>query len=388
MAELIRAVKAIKILNSRGEETIKVSISSDNYLASFSAPAGKSTGKYEMSSLAADVAISNIKNKIFPLIKEREVDFKAIDKLLIENDDTLKRRELGANAILGISVALARLQAKIQGKTLSEFLSGFFEIKENKKLTLLMNIIEGGVHSFGGPAFQEYLILIKEENIKDSVFLGAKIYREIGKTIKSNTGDEGGYAIDTKDVKEPLKKIWEIIEKEGAVHKIKLGIDVAATQIFDGKNYNIDDKQFSSADLKEFYLELLATHHISYLEDPFYEDDFNSFADLNKRTNNCLVVGDDLTVTNSERLKKAIETKSISGIIIKPNQIGTLSETIKTINTAKENDIEIIISHRSGETNDSFIVDLALAANSWGLKAGAPAGGERVAKYNKLIESQ
>ncbi len=390
MAEKIRNIKGIKILNSRGEETIKVKVYSDNYSASFSVPSGKSTGKYEMSSVGADMALLNIENKLLPFLKDREVNFEEIDKLLIAEDDTLKRRVFGANTILAISVALAKIQAKTEQKKLSDFLAQFFKFKleEKQKLKLLMNFINGGVHSIGGPPIQEYLVIVEGENPSESVYLGAKLYRRLRELINANIGDEGGFVLQTQDPEEPIKILENIIEKEGVSTKVKLGLDVAATQFFKENKYNLAGQEISSQNLEEIYLKLLATHNIIYIEDPFEEDDFMSFVKLKEKVEGCLIVGDDLTVTNPERVEKAIKSNSISGVIIKPNQIGTLSETINAINIAQENEVEVIISHRSGETNDSFIVDLALACNAWGLKAGAPARGERIAKYNKLIEIQ
>lgn len=386
MPELIRDIRARKILNSGGRETIEIIVRSDNHLGFFSVPAGKSVGRYEASPVSPELAIINIKDKIFPIIKNKKADFKTIDKILIEQDDSLRKRNLGANVILGISIALAKIQAKIEKKPLFTFLSQFFPLKEDKKLTLLMNLIEGGVHSVNGSAIQEYLILIQEENFKEGVFLGSKIYRELGNTIKANVGYEGGYAIQTKDPKEPLKILSEIIKKKGVSSKVSLGLDIAASQIFNGKKYKLNGEELSPEELQEFYLELLANYNIYYLEDPFEENDFDNFAKLKQKVEDCFLVGDDLTTTNIERLQKAIQMQSISGIIIKPNQIGTLSETIDIINAAKENNIEIIISHRGEDTNDSFIADLAVACDAFGLKAGAPARGERVAKYNRLLE--
>lgn len=384
--EKIKKISVTKILNSRSEETIKVKVFSNNYFASFSVPQGKSTGKYEALFLSTDRAKKIIERVIFPKLKNKEVDFQEIDKILIKLDGTNQKRKLGANSILGISIATAKLQAKIEKKPLFEFLSGFFNKKPSFNFFLLMNLINGGAHSIGGASFQEYLVLVKDKTLTKSVFLGSEIYRELGQILKTNIGDEGGYVFGRGNSIEPLNILRSLIKKRNIENKVFLGLDVASSQFFNGKNYKIDKKFYNSKKLEELYLDLISKYNLIYLEDPFKENDFDSFSSLNKKAKNCLIVGDDLTVTNKERLKKAITKEAISGIIIKPNQIGSLSETIETINFAKENGIKIIISHRSGETNDSFIVDLAVASGAWGIKTGAPARGERIAKYNRLIE--
>jgi enolase len=383
--EKIRAVSAIKILNSRSEETIKVEVKSENFKASFSVPQGKSKGKYEAISLSTDNAIKSISKLIVPKILGKEVNFQDIDKTLLESEGTLQKKVFGANAILGVSIALAKIQAKIEKKPLYEFLSQFLR-KKGEKPRLLMNLINGGIHSFGGPEIQEYLIILKTETFNEGVFLGSEIYRRLGETLKTNIGDEGGYVKEFENSEEPLKILKEIIEREKVESNVSIGLDVAASQLFNGENYELDNKNFSKEKIEDFYLNLSEKYKINYLEDPFYEDDFESFKNLKAKIKGCLVVGDDLTVTNVNRLKEAIKEDSISGVIIKPNQIGTLTETIKAINLATENNIDVIISHRSGETNDSFISDLSVACGAWGIKTGAPARGERVAKYNRLLE--
>lgn len=385
MSEKIKNIDAIKVLDSRGEETIKVKVKSENHEASFVVPQGKSKGYYEAIFLPPDVAINNLKELVLPLVRGKEVNFREIDKILIEADNTPQKRSFGANTILGTSLAVAKLQAKIEKKHLFVFLSQFFK-DQKKNFNLLMNLINGGIHSFNGPPFQEYLIIINGDSFKESVFLGAEVYREIGKSLKTNIGDEGGYVPIERDVEFPLRLFTEIIQRRGIGEKVSIGIDVAATQFFQNEGYLLGDKDFTNEELRKFYLEILKKYNITYLEDPFFEDDFEGFALFKKEAGNCLIIGDDLTVTNVVRLKRAIEQNSISGLIIKPNQIGTLSETINTINLARENNLEVVISHRSGDTNDSFISDLAIASGAWGLKTGSPARGERVAKYNRLIE--
>ena len=386
--EKIRKIQASEILDSRGNSTLKVKIYTDNFESSASVPHGKSIGRYEALSLPTWQALKNIKEKITPILIEKEVDFKLIDQELISLDGKKDKSNLGANTTLGISLASARLQAKIERRPLFKFLSSFFPLRKTPRedITLLMNIVNGGMHAFGGPDIQEYLILVKGINLKESVFLGSRIYHEMGKSFKRNIGDEGGFVPEERDVTRPIDIISRVIGEKGVRKEVKIGLDVAASQLFDGEKYHLGDYKFTKDELVDFYLKLSKKYELLYLEDPFSEDDLESFAKLKKESQNFLVVGDDLTVTNLEKTKEVKENDLISGIIIKPNQIGTLSETIDVINFAQEEGLKVIISHRSGETNDSFIADLAVACGAWGLKTGAPARGERVAKYNRLLE--
>ena len=386
----ISNVRGRKILNSRGIPTIEVEVEAEGVKGRASIPEGKSVGKYEAVSLPPEEAIENIKEKIAPAIIGKEANFKEIDGELIKMDGTENKSNLGANTILGISLACARVQAKLEKKSLFDFLSQFFssEPKDRKEidLTLLMNIVNGGMHAFGGPDIQEYHIVIKGENIEESIFLGAEIYREMRKFFKGNIGDEGGLVPRFNDNQFPLEAISRVIAEKQVRRKVRLGLDVAASQLFDGEKYKLGQALLSPQALLEFYLRLSKKFDIVYLEDPFCEDDYNSFTILKEKIEGCLIVGDDLTVTHFEKTKKAIEEEAISGIVVKPNQVGTLSEVIDLINFAQKKGIKVIISHRSGETNDSFIADLAVACGAWGIKTGAPARGEEVAKYNRLLE--
>ncbi|HOK35391.1 MAG TPA: phosphopyruvate hydratase [Candidatus Pacearchaeota archaeon] len=385
--ETIKNIKAIEILNSRSNSTLEVEISTENFKATAAVPEGKSVGRFEALSLPTWQAIKNVEEKIAPLFIGKEVDFQKTDEEMIRFDGTKDKSNLGANAILGVSLAMARLQAQIEGRPLFEFLSQFFPQENNQDFPfLLMNIVNGGIHAFGGPDIQEYLILVKGDSIKESVLLGARIYQEMGKFFKGNIGDEGGFVPQTPNFRLPIDAISQTVSEKLVRNKVKLGLDVAASQLFDGKNYNIGDEHFSSEQLIDLYLSFINKFEMIYLEDPFSEDDPDSFAKFKKNiSENIILTGDDLTVTNLERLKAAKEKDLISGIIVKLNQVGTLSETIKVINFAKENGIKVIISHRSGETDDSFISDLAIASHAWGFKAGAPAR-ERISKYNRLLE--
>ncbi len=389
--EKIKSIKAIEILNSRSNSTVKVEITSTNFKATAAVPEGKSVGRHEALSLPTWKAIKNIEEKIAPLLINKEANFQLADKTMIELDGTRDKSNLGANAILGVSLAMARLQAMSEQKPLFKFLSQFFSKSycpgNDDFPFLLMNIVNGGIHAFGGPDIQEYLIVVKENTLKESIFLGARIYQEMGKFFKGNIGDEGGFVPQTSKIQLPIEAISQTISEKLVRDKVKIGLDVAASQLFDGKKYNMGEDHFLPEQLIDLYLRWINRFEITFFEDPFSEDDPDSFSQFKKQiSKDILIVGDDLTVTNLERLKEAKEKNLISGIIVKPNQVGTLSETIEVINFAQKNNIKVIISHRSGETNDTFIADLALASNAWGLKSGAPARGERVAKYNRLLE--
>jgi len=259
-----------------------------------------------------------------------------------------------------------------------------------------MNLINGGKHAHSKLPFQEYHVVPQTESIEEALDMGTKIFKALREKIDkemapsfSNVGDEGGATVDvgqtieTDDVFIPLTLLSETIDELELKGKVRLAMDVAASSFFENGNYAIG-KNLNSQELYEIYKEMLSKYDIMSIEDPFSEDEFNMFSQILKENNGLYIVGDDLTVTNTKRLEMAIAAKSINAIIIKPNQIGTLTETLNTMKLARDNDIECIVSHRSGETEDDFIADLAYAFRCFGLKSGAPNRGERVAKYNRL----
>jgi len=368
----IISIKPIKILDSRGEETIKVTIETDKAIASACIPQGKSIGKFEAVSVSAIKAIENIKEKIFTEIVGKEINSqKELDNLLLELDGTKDKSNLGANAILGISLAFARAFSRFQNKKLYQYIAELLGKKPGKfdDMWLLLNVINGGVHAPQGPPIQEYLILLKFEN-GEGIYQAAKIHHKLGEKLKMGLGDEGGFIIKEKESEKPLEIISQVLEDINLNGKVRLGLDVAASEI--NQSLNI--------------LSLIEKYNLLYVEDPFPEEEWKKFRDLKEKIKgDSLIVGDDLTTSNSKRIKKAVEENSVHGVIIKPNQIGTLSETLKAIKMAQENNLRVIVSHRSGETCDPFIADLAVGCGAWGLKAGAPHGGERMAKYNRLL---
>jgi len=312
---------------------------------------------------------------------------------MIELDATPNKSRLGANSILGVSVASAKAAAVLSSQETFAYLRELQSIKPFQKTPFLfINLINGGKHSQSKLAFQEYHIVPQTDNIEEALNNASNVQRELKKVLvkefglsSANLGDEGGFVPQADLVSQPLEIMMQVIQNLRLESKIKLSLDVAASSFYNAekKNYLFDQKEFSGQELMNFYESLIEKFPIMSIEDPFYEEDFESFTQLTAKVK-VSIVGDDLTVTNASRLQQAIDQKSINALIIKPNQIGTLTETLATIKLAQENNIKCIISHRSGETNDDFIADLAVAFGCYGLKAGALQRGERVAKYNRL----
>ncbi|HAU07936.1 MAG: Enolase [Candidatus Yanofskybacteria bacterium GW2011_GWF1_44_227] len=399
MSQKIKSISAEKILDSRGNATVSVTVEATGGSGSFSVPSGASTGTFEANEIK-DIArvINNIETKISPKLVGMDVtDQENIDETLVSLDGTTNKSNLGGNATIGVSIACAKAAAKSLGQELFEYLNGLSEIKPSRSVPFLfMNLINGGKHAHSKLPFQEYHVVPQTESIEEALDMGTKIFKALREKIDkemapsfSNVGDEGGATVDvgqtieTDDVFIPLTLLSETIDELELKGKVRLAMDVAASSFFENGNYAIG-KNLNSQELYEIYKEMLSKYDIMSIEDPFSEDEFNMFSQILKENNGLYIVGDDLTVTNTKRLEMAIAAKSINAIIIKPNQIGTLTETLNTMKLARDNDIECIVSHRSGETEDDFIADLAYAFRCFGLKSGAPNRGERVAKYNRL----
>jgi len=255
-----------------------------------------------------------------------------------------------------------------------------------------MNLINGGKHAKNDLAFQEYHIVTDTEDVTEAVDIGIKIQDSLKEIITEELGedslvlgDEGGYAPKITNIRKPLEFLTQAIQENNLAGKVRLALDVASSSFYEDQMYKIDGKDVSKEELLEIYHSLIEEFNLLSIEDPFEEEDFESFAKLKERETNLIVMGDDLTVTNKNLLQKAIDERSINALIIKPNQIGTLTETLETMQLARENEIELIISHRSGETEDDFIADLAYAFNCFGLKSGSPIKSERMIKYQRLI---
>ncbi len=403
MSKNITNITAEEILDSRGNPTLKVMVLVDEFIGEFDVPSGASTGKYEACELrdgengksGVSKAIHQIENIIKPALVGQEVDDQEkIDRMMIDLDNTPNKTNLGGNSMIGVSVACAKAGAKVENIETYEYLRSKYEIKSSKEVPFLyFNLINGGKHTKSDLAFQEYHIVPQTNDLKESVQickdiqkkLDEIIFNEFGKIFPK--GDEGGIALPVIDVISPLSLLKRVVEELGYSEKVMFALDVAASSFYDHERgvYVFMDKDWTTTEMIELYKKINSEYKMISIEDPLDEEDFEGFALLQKELPNVKIVGDDLTVTNKERLKKAIEMKSIKAIIIKPNQIGTLTEAIETIKLARDNDIDCIVSHRSGETMDTFIGDLVYAFKSFGIKAGALGPKERDVKYERLI---
>ncbi len=401
----ITQIKAREILDSRGNPTLEVTAWANAASSSFGVPAGASTGSHEAlekrdgdperwRGLGVLKAVENVNQKIAPvLIGTDPTDQKKIDAVLLQLDGTANKSSLGGNAIIGVSVACAKLAARVNNTEVFEHLRTLADIKPSRPAPYLyMNLINGGKHAKSQIAFQEYHVVPLSEDIEGSLELGVKIQHELERKLigdlgpaSANYGDEGGFVPAGGGVKKPLELLLQVLEENKLLDKVKLALDVAASSFYKNGKYDFDGRSHSADEFFDFYGTLINSFPMLSIEDPFYEEDFGRFAQLSAQRQ-VKVVGDDLTVTNTARLKEAIAQKSIDAVIIKPNQIGTLTETLETMRLARENGLDCIVSHRSGETTDDFIADLAYAFGVFGLKAGAPHGGERVVKYNRMLQ--
>ena len=408
----IKSISALEILDSRSNPTIEATVVlEDGSSGSAAVPSGASTGSYEAvelrdgdmkryNGLGVLKAIANIENKIAPaLIGQEASNQNEIDKIMIDLDATENKANLGANAILAVSMATARAQAVAEKKPLYQYLAKFNpDFDGNYYLPLpMMNIMNGGKHANWATDIQEYMILpISAPNITEAIRMCSEVYFQLKKILKAQgyeiaVGDEGGFAPAVKSNSEPFEIMSQAITNCGYTlgKDIVFGIDAAATEFFKDNNYQLkkEAKSLTSQELADFYLEIMSKYPISTVEDIFSEDDWQGFENFMIKTDNKVqVVGDDLYVTNIKRLEKGISQKSSNSILIKLNQIGTLSETIETIILARKNNLTSVISHRSGETEDAFIADLSVAMGTGQIKTGAPARSERTAKYNRLLK--
>ncbi len=401
---VITDVSAGEILDSRGNPTIKVKVAAGTSSGEFAVPSGASTGSHEalekrdgeksrFRGLGVKKAVSSVEKEIKKALVGKDVrEQKEIDSILLNLDGTDNKGRIGANAILGTSIACAKAAASASGMETYEYLAKMLKTSPRTPY-LYLNLVNAGKHASSRLAFQEYMIVPLTADAGESLVIADKIRSELRNRVvrkyspfSANFGDEGGFVIEADKVSEPLEILSDIIKKLKLAGKVGLAIDVAASSFFENGKYSVDGKKISADGLMKIYRKMIEKFPIVSIEDPFHEEDFENFGKLLALEPGIKIIGDDLTVTNPDRLLTAIRRKSISGIIIKPNQIGTLSETIEVMRLADENRVACIVSHRSGETSDDFIADFAYAFGSFGLKAGAPNRGERVAKYNRLME--
>ncbi|MGB2762188.1 MAG: phosphopyruvate hydratase [Minisyncoccales bacterium] len=405
----IKSIKAREILDSRGVPTIEVELITD--IGSFfaSVPSGTSTGKDEAKELRDGgkryngkgvlKAVENVEKVIRPELKGKDVvRQKEIDEMMIELDKTKDKSRLGANAILGVSLAVCRAGAAAKEIPLYQYIAQLTEMRYPLILPRpCFLMIEGGAHAGNDLDFQEFMIQPHEHSFSENLEIGTKIYhclkeileKEQGKS-STNVGMEGGFTPLLKFLEQALELIVKAIEKAGYKDKIGIILDCAVSQFYKDGKYKMQMGVFTGQGLLRYHSDLISKYPIIGLEDPFSEDDWQSFKQITKHYENSsrsvYIIGDDLLVTSLEKVKKAVKEKSCNGMIIKPNQIGTVSETLEVVRYAKENNFKIFVKHRSGETKDDFIADLAVGIGADGIMAGAPARGERLAKYNRLLK--
>jgi len=406
----ISAIKALQILDSRGNPTVAATVILENGLSGWAAvPSGASTGSHEavelrdggQAYLGAGVsqAVKNIEEKIAPALIGQEVsEQRRLDEIMIALDGTENKANLGANAILGVSLAIARAAAAAAGQPLYQYLSRFnpnFSGKYQLPVPM-MNVLNGGKHANWATDIQEYMILpVGAKDFAAAVRMCAEIYQNLKKVLKTkgyslSVGDEGGFAPAVANNEETFALLSEAVAQSGYElgRDIVFGIDAAATEFFQDGAYHLkkEGKVLTSAELIAFYQGLSERYPIRSFEDVLAEDDWDCFKAFTDSYNRAVqVVGDDLYVTNVKRLERGIAEKTTNSILIKLNQIGTLSETVDAVNEAQKNGMTAVISHRSGETEDSFIADLVVALGTGQIKTGAPARSERTAKYNRLL---
>lgn len=408
----IEKIKAIEILDSRGNPTVQVEVVlEDGSTGVASVPSGASTGSFEAVELrdgeksrykgkGVTKAVENVNKKIAKeLIGMNTFEQRKVDEQMIKLDDTLNKSNLGANAILGVSLAVARAAANSLGLELYQYLGG---INATNLPIPMMNILNGGKHSDNNISIQEFMIMpIGDITFAERLKRGAEIYHTLKNVLKDKgysvgVGDEGGFAPDLKNEEEALDSIMEAIQKAGYEpgKDICLALDVASTEMYDeAQKIGKDGYYFwktdifkTKAEMIEYIVELTQKYPIISIEDGLAEEDWEAWEELTQKLGNKVqLVGDDLFVTNIKRLQRGIKEHVANAILIKPNQIGTLTETLETIQEAKENGYKTIISHRSGETEDTTIADLAVAINAGQIKTGAPCRTDRVAKYNRLL---
>ena len=398
----IKNIKAREVLDSRGNPTVEVDVTLENgIVGSAIVPSGASTGSREALELRdGDAryggkgvlkAVNNVNTALKDLLlgmdanNQKEIDYK-----MIEADGTENKSTYGANAILGVSMAVMKAAAIDNGKELYKYIGNGQTLPRP-----MMNIINGGAHADNKLDFQEYMIIPNSDTVAERIRIGAEVFHSLKNVLKSRklatgVGDEGGFAPDLQSNEEGFKLIIEAIEKAGFVpgKDVNLGIDVAASEFYKDGKYNLvgEGRSLSTEELIEYYVDLVNKYPIISIEDPVDENDWDGFKLITDKLGDKIqLVGDDLLVTNKKYLQKAIDMKAGNAILLKVNQIGTITETLETIKLAKDNGISTVISHRSGETEDTTIADLAVGLDLGQIKTGSLSRSDRVSKYNRLM---
>ena len=402
----IASLRARQILDSRGHPTIEVDCHfDDGSFGRAAVPSGASTGSHEALELrdgdkkiyggkAVSKAVANVQTTIAKELTGMAADDqRTIDETLIELDGTRNKSSLGANAMLGVSMAVCRARAMSQKKPLWESLAQQYGVDDARYLPVpLMNVLNGGKHADSGLSFQECMIVPTGfERFSDALRAGAEIFHALHGLLKkaghvTAVGDEGGFAPRVKDANEAFSLLTDAIAAAGYTGKIQLAIDAAASEFCEGGQYNVDGQRLNAHGLCDYYMDLTKRFPIVSIEDSHSEDDWVGFAEMQQRTGTGIqLVGDDLFVTNVERIRMGLEKKAADAVLIKLNQIGTVTETVDAIKLTQESGWRAVVSHRSGETEDTFIAHLAVGLKTGQIKTGSLSRTDRVCKYNELL---
>jgi enolase len=400
----IKSIKAKEIFDSRNNPTVEVEIETGprGYPGKFSAsvPSGASKGKTEAVELRDEdgkgvkKAIGNIKKIIAPAIKNKDFSSqREVDGILIKLDGTENKSRLGVNAILPISMAVCRAFAALEKLPLYRYIRKIYnsQIIDYNLPKPCFNIIEGGAHAENELGVQEFMIIPQKKYFRENFKIGSEIYQALKNILLKDSdktsleiGDEGGFAPKLSKTEQALYPLLNSIKD---YPETKIGLDCAASQFYKDDKYQLDGQDFTRSGLLDFYSEIITRFPIIFIEDPFSQDDWQGFEEITKKFFGKInIIGDDLLTTNIKRIKEARAKSACNGLILKPNQIGTVTETLEAGSLAKEAGWKIIVSHRSGETMDDFIADLAVGVGADFIKAGAPVTPERMAKYNRLLE--
>eukprot|EP01057_Protomagalhaensia_wolfi_P005805 Protomagalhaensia_wolfi_Nauph_80__5804@NODE_722_length_2067_cov_240_911243_g538_i0_p1_GENE_NODE_722_length_2067_cov_240_911243_g538_i0NODE_722_length_2067_cov_240_911243_g538_i0_p1_ORF_typecomplete_len449_score155_67Enolase_C/PF00113_22/4e135Enolase_N/PF03952_16/4_3e60MR_MLE_C/PF13378_6/3_2e06MAAL_C/PF07476_11/4_8e03MAAL_C/PF07476_11/0_003MR_MLE_N/PF02746_16/0_0063_NODE_722_length_2067_cov_240_911243_g538_i0481394 len=422
MPSTIISIKAREILDSRGNPTVEVDLVTGDGLFRAAVPSGASTGAYEALELRDKdkgrylgkgvlTAVKNVNEIIAPALKGKDVlDQKGLDKMMVEeldgtsNEWGLCKSKLGANAILAVSMALCRAGAAAKKVPLYKYIAELAGAPTDKFCLPVpsFNVINGGSHAGNKLAMQEFMILpVGAKNFREALQMGAEVYHNLKNIIKkkygmdaTNVGDEGGFAPNILDNFDALNLLTEAIKAAGHEGKVKIGTDIAASEFFKDGKYDLDfknpnsdkSKHITGDELAKIYQEFVSKYPMISIEDPFDQDDFESYAKLTATMGKDVqIVGDDLLVTNPKRINKALEGKACNALLLKVNQIGSVTEAIEASNLSMKNNWGVMVSHRSGETEDTFIADLVVGLGTGQIKTGAPCRSERLAKYNQLL---
>ncbi|MBU0667468.1 MAG: phosphopyruvate hydratase [Nanoarchaeota archaeon] len=410
----IKSVKAREVFDSRGNPTIECDLVTENGLFRAMVPSGASTGIHEALELRDKdptrfmgkgvlKAVSNVNELIAPKVVGMDEELQEeIDNLMLELDGTENKSNLGANAILAVSMAVCKAGAAKKNVPLYKHIADLAGNTEMIMPVPSFNVINGGTHAGNKLAMQEFMILpVGASNFREAMRMGVEVYHNLKKVIKTkygqdavNVGDEGGFAPNIQDNKEGLELLKEAIEKAGYTGKVKIGMDIAASEFYNDGVYDLDFKnpetdgsmKKTGEELIEVYKDFVENYDIVSIEDPFDQDDWETYVKLTEQLGESIqIVGDDLLVTNPKRIARAIEEKTCNALLLKVNQIGSITESIKACKMSQEAGWGVMVSHRSGETEDSFIADLVVGLKTGEIKTGAPCRSERLAKYNQLL---